>query len=1089
MTDLDIYLRRCGRRLAWLARMRIVALGLATLAALSLAATFAVSHWVPTESWIVAARGMLYAVLAGTLLACLFRRVNIAAAVRHAERRIASFGGRLDAWHDAHRRTPTPALLPQLAKEVSRLAERHPPTLAVRRGSFALPMAMALVAAGLMAWSFTVAPLSWRLPAERLWLGELLGDTRPKIVVQPGNTVTPSGVDVHILARAQGFSADTLRIHASFGDSGQWEVADMLPLPGSDDQEFVLVAVTDPVSYYVSAGEVRTERFRIEVADLPTLEGVDVTLEFPPWTHLASRHQKHGDVAGVAGTQVRVKVAADRPLKNGRLIVDDQVIALDAQGTGAFTIDAAGAWRVAVVHQGETVALSEDFLIDLVDDQPPEVTFAFPGRDRSATAIEEVALRFRAEDDFAVEALTLHYAVNGGDWRQTPGEARQPVAGDEDAPRQAIAKHLFAFEGLTTDDGRALRPGDVMSVYAEAADHRQTTRSALYFVDVRPFDKRYREAQGGGSGGGGDGGLELSARQRDIVAATWNLIRERDAGDTTDAELHDQMDVVAMLQGTLVDQVETLLARAEGRRLSESDEVEPFVAELGLAAPAMTLAAASLTDHDLQAAIPFEQQALQHLLAAEASLRDIDVSLTRNLGSGDAVSRSLSELVDLELDPERNRYEMPQAPSFGQQSAANDDEWRRLTELARRQEELARRQERSDPQLPESRWQLEQLQRELDALRERLSEGSAGQPDPGSYAQDQPSGRQAPAGGQATPSGANGGTRADLGDFLTDMERLRDAIDRSLAENQAEPDLLRAGAAALREGADRLRAADQDTLAGQVRDAEDRAKRLLADQRRTGERLADLQERTLEAARNGRDASVYDFSLQSDAAIKRRMQDELTDIAADLAELRQPLAETSQTAARRLERALAELADSRVGERLAVSAEYLEAGRPLFLVGQEGQIEDALEQFANRLGGVAEGLFAANAAANNTPGVDAVQALRRRLRQTGADGDAGALNEIAEAAERLAAQALEPSDSPALRELRDQTAARYRARGAADANRERLYQMTLAHLDQIEVALARVEGAAIRAQEPRDDGHDSEAVATYFRHLSCQEEC
>ena len=30
---------------------------------------------------------------------------------------------------------------------------------------------------------------------------------------------------------------------------------------------------------------------------------------------------------------------------------------------------------------------------------------------------EEVALRFRARDDFGVENLTLRYAINGGGWR------------------------------------------------------------------------------------------------------------------------------------------------------------------------------------------------------------------------------------------------------------------------------------------------------------------------------------------------------------------------------------------------------------------------------------------------------------------------------------------------------------------------------------------------------------------------------------------------------------------------------------------------------------------------------------------------
>ena len=50
----------------------------------------------------------------------------------------------------------------------------------------------------------------------------------------------------------------------------------------------------------------------------------------------------------------------------------------------------------------------------------------------------------------------------------------------------------------------------MISFYAEAHDHTQEVRTALYFVDVRPFDKTYRESQemAGGSVGG-NGGLDF----------------------------------------------------------------------------------------------------------------------------------------------------------------------------------------------------------------------------------------------------------------------------------------------------------------------------------------------------------------------------------------------------------------------------------------------------------------------------------------------------------------------------------------------------------------------------------------------------
>ena len=400
--------------------------------------------------------------------------------------------------------------------------------------------------------------------------------------------------------------------------------------------------------------------------------------------------------------------------------------------------------------------------------------FAFPGRDRSATAIEEVALRFQARDDFGVESLTLHYAINGGAWRD--------IATVPAGARETLLSHTFEFEQLGVDE-RRLRPGDVLSVYVAAEDARQTTKSALYFVDVRPFDKRYRERQGSGGGGGGDSPLELSARQREIVAATWNLIRERDIGERGGEDLRDQVDTIALLQGTLKSQVETLVARAEGRRLSEDEQVEPFVAELTAAATAMADAEQTLTAHDLETALSPQRQALQHLLAAEASLRDVDVTLSQD-GGGDSAGRSLAELADLELDPERNRYETPQTPRFGERDESGDDEWRRLEELARRHEQFARGQERGDAAAPLSRWHLQHLQRQLDTLQRRLAE------------------RQ--------PAGQGGGMGSAA---LADIDRVRAAVDRSLGEDDMSAEAFRQGAQALRAGAEALRRQGRRELA------------------------------------------------------------------------------------------------------------------------------------------------------------------------------------------------------------------------------------------------------------------------------------
>ena len=1088
---MDRYLGRCRTRLKWITRVWIAVVGASALAVLTVSLAALAAYVVPSEGWIVAARVLLYAIAIATIIACIVRRIGARRTAHRVERRIPAFEGRLITWFDASRRQRRPALLPHLARHALEVAEAHPPRRAAPTWLLLPPLAILAAAALTLYLTFDAAPASWRLPAERLWTGDLLADTRPKIVVEPGDAVVPRGADVLVRAKAHGFAADTLAVNASFAGSGSWERATMLPASGDGTHEFVLVAVNEAVDYYVSAGGTRdgrlnSDRFRIEVADLPVVEDVELALDYPAWTNLPGTTQDHGDVAGVEGTRVGARIRASLPLGDAHLVVNNREVDLDA-GIGAFTVEAPGAWHVAVRHRGEVVRISDEYLIDLVQDRPPEVEFTFPGRDRSATAIEEVALRFSARDDFGVESLTVRYAVNGSDWTSVDRESMT-------VEREADASHMILLEDLAVgDEQRPIRPGDVVSIHAVARDDRQSTKTALYFVDVRAFDKHYRDMGTNSAGNGGNGAREqeLSSRQREIVNATWNLIQERDTGARGGSDLKDQVNLVTVLQQTLKEQVETLVARTQGRRLSDNNDVEPYVVELGRAAEQMEIAAVILAEHRLDDAVQPEQRALQHLLTAEAGLRNVDVTLASgSSGSGDSVSRSLSELFDLEADPEQNRYESPQTPGGSAQAPQSaDSEWRRLTELARRSEELARAHEQPNrPEAPLSRWQLERLQRELERLRDQLANDS----NPSSEGARQRAGSQpgAPTSGRSvagdSPSGAN--PPPDTRSTMDDLERAREAIERSLASGSAEAESA-AAAEAFRQGADALqRAADQllqdqrDSLGAGLRDAKRRADALAAEQQRILQRLEEFKREVLEAYDQGRSYTYRGSDFEEEAQTKRRMREDLERIAADVSNLRGQLAQSSNDDAeltRLLDRALDDLADSRVTDQLTMAADYFEMGRPLFIERRERPVHDALNRLSNRLAHALDRFEGASGNAASPTTVADIQALRRQLTATGAGGDPRTLREIAAAAGDLAEGVLGAGGVLDLAETRRT----YRGLGASDANRERLYRLTLAELDQMEIALRKVDGSPVRAEE-REEGYDSEAVAEYFRELS-----
>ena len=109
--------------------------------------------------------------------------------------------------------------------------------------------------------------------------------------------------------------------------------------------------------------------------------------------------------------------------------------------------------------------------IDVLADIAPSVRFNKPGRDTTASPVEEVLAEVRADDDFGVKQLDLFYSVNGGP------EKTINLFGGSRALTEVTATHTLYLEEL------GLKPGDFVSYYAKADDNdavagRKTTTSA-----------------------------------------------------------------------------------------------------------------------------------------------------------------------------------------------------------------------------------------------------------------------------------------------------------------------------------------------------------------------------------------------------------------------------------------------------------------------------------------------------------------------------------------------------------------------------------------------------------------------------------
>src|SRR3954467_1774340 len=519
------------------------------------------------------------------------------------------------------------------------------------------------------------------------------------IVVTPGDTKVPRGADQSIKARLVGFSAADVNVMMRTAPNGAFDRVPLIAGATAGTFEGMLFHLEKATEYYVESNGVQSGKFTLSVVDLPTVAQLDVEYRFPAYTGLAPRKVEGGDLAAIRGTEVFLHVVPSMTSPDGRIVLSEGAAApLVRQGDGSligsFKITQQGFYRIELTGpHGEKVEASPQYTIDVIDDQPPSVHFTKPGRDSQASPVEELFLEARADDDYGVKSLQLFYSVNGGAAKMVP------LFGGPRPLTEVSAGHTIYLEEL------GLQPGDFVSYYAKATDTdavqgAKTTTSDIYFVQIRPFKKDYKpaqsQAQGGGGGGGGQQQVgQLSQQQREIVSATFNIVRDK--AKTKPEKYRENVVFLNLAQAKLREQVEELVGKLKAR-LGAVDPAYNKIAEaLPKAAEEMKAAESNLKDMKADTALSPEQRALKLLQDAE---QEYEVQVAQQQGGGGGgggqsqMAEDLADLFELELDKLANQYEMQQRAEQQGNDQQIDEIAEKLKELARRQQQEAERQQR-----------------------------------------------------------------------------------------------------------------------------------------------------------------------------------------------------------------------------------------------------------------------------------------------------------------------------------------------------------------------------------------------------------
>jgi hypothetical protein len=987
-SELNSYIAGLQRRLRLGAWMRGAAIFTSTALAGTILLVLALNHFAFPAGAVVGARWMLMGALAsaaGFGIALPLIRLSVARAVYEAESAHPDLEQRLTTFYEeerksggSHRAAPFLELLAADTLAVTQYAE--PSSMVPDNRLFALGGAGAACLVVLV-WMIIAGPGYLGYGASLLWTGPAKNATPLySLAVTPGNVTVRRNSDELITANVSGMRPEKVQLFAHYQSAAGWEPVTMLSQPdagGAAAYQFVLAGLPESLEYYVAAGPLISPHFKVRVVDLPTVKDIRVTYRYPKWTGLKPVSEEHsGDLRAIEGTDAAIEVEMDRPLKDGQLMLDGgQAIQLAAGNgnkyEGSIHMEKDGAYHVGATDEGQPVRLSEDYFIATDKAQPPQISIVRPGGDYRASPIEEVTVGVKAADQFGLNDVHLHYSVNGG-------------------PDRDLS--LLKAPGAKTTDGETtlpledfkLVPGDLVSLYATARDGHSESRTDIGFIQVDPFEREFSQSQQDGAGGGGGGSgnnnqTEISKREKELIAATW---KQENSNDATPKDAATAGQFLSDAQQKLRDQVMALSARMQSRDLSEAnEEFTGFDKDMQVAAAAMTPSADKLQAMQWKDAIPLEQKALQALLRAEATFRQIQVAFGQRGGGGgggtNSAGRDLASLFDLELDTEKNQYETARSASPAEQHEKDvEDALEKLDALAKRQQDLANQQQ-NPQQTFQQRWQqemlrreAEQLQRQVEQLAKNGQQDQQGQESSSGSQQGQPGLPSQQASSQRGSQGQSGNSSARqqasdqsgssssgqssdqrIEQALNRLRQAGDAMKNSGGTHQ-NSEAARRAAQQLSEAANFLAGTQQQLASNKLDSLTREAARLTGQEHAQAGRIDKLVKAAQQADPNQADLAgmmARRQELNRLAQERQQLSDDLSSLQKNLRETARETAPNDPGVAKKLRDALTEMDESDLDNHVQRTADWLRSGIDPNSNGTENEIAQGLQKLGEQL--------------------------------------------------------------------------------------------------------------------------------------------
>src|SRR3982751_758511 len=155
----------------------------------------------------------------------------------------------------------------------------------------------------------------------------------------------------------------------------------MEPAKAKTDYRHSIFNIQDSIEYFVESNGVRSETYKLTVVDLPYVKQLDITLNFPGFSHLpAKTTEDGGDIAALKGTVASITARLSGKVRAARIVLaDGKKIEMRANGqdlVAELSVGGNTSYYIELVSvDGETYRGSNEYDVSVLEDLPPTISF------------------------------------------------------------------------------------------------------------------------------------------------------------------------------------------------------------------------------------------------------------------------------------------------------------------------------------------------------------------------------------------------------------------------------------------------------------------------------------------------------------------------------------------------------------------------------------------------------------------------------------------------------------------------------------------------------------------------------------------